>query len=214
MPVQQWNAAQTDASITISGSGLIATKASASGTRARAFALNGVSTGKYYWEITLRTVSQSLNCTVGVGNTSSAVNTVVVGGDTSTIGWWFASSNAGEVDNNNALIATWATLSAGTNILCFAMDLTSATKVIWGRLENGSWSGSGLNTGNPVAGTLGLTVPAGVLAAPVVPAVGFSATTTPDGATGKFASASWTYTAPSGFLSFDAMAWPPPVVSF
>lgn len=196
---QAWNPSQTCADITLSGSNLIATKTVSNGTNGAVYAATSVTTGRYYWEIV---AVGGASIGGGIGNISTSVGRgqyTGVGAD--SIGWF----PSGQVLNNNALSATWATFASG-NTLGFAMDLSS--NKLWGRVgAAGNWNNDVIGNQNPAVGSQigGFAIPAGVLAAAVVPG-GNTFATSSDVVTGVFASGSWIGTAPSGFGPFDAAA--------
>lgn len=207
--VQTWDPAHKNAAITLTGGNLIGTDAG--GGYHPCFALNGVTTGKYYWEVTVNVAQSSPS--VGIGNVSTSSTTGAwLGVTTDAIGWFVD----GGVWNNNAQVATWEAPGTGSlKRVCLALDLTN--NKLWGRVgAAGNWNNAAIGSQNPATNTGGVTVGAGVLAAAVVP--GFNTFTSGDVATGAFDQASWAGTAPGGFSPFDAplaagVAWRRPVVS-
>lgn len=202
MAVQTWSPTQKTVNITLSGGDLIAT-ATVPTNDQPVYALNGVTVGKFYWEVV---INAGGNCGVGIGNTSTlAQNGNYVGKGTDTMGWY---AN-GSVLNNNAVFATIATYTHVNSLLCQALDLTSATKKWWGRVgAAGNWNNDVIGNQNPATGTGGFTVPAGILAAAVVPGADLVDNTTPDTVIGNFSSNSWVGLAPSGFGPFDpVLVW-------
>lgn len=192
---QAWNPAQTATGIVLSGGNLIATGNANAGIT---FALESVSTGRYYWEITVATTALA-----GIGNTSSPFTTGNFPGDTSatTLGWY----QNGSLFFNNATLTTWNTYASG-NTIAFAMDLSSVK--LWGRVgAAGNWNNDVIGNQNPAVGSqiggLGIS---GVTGSPVVP-MGY-ANAVNDVVTGKFDSGSWIGTPPTGFGPFDVAAGP------
>jgi hypothetical protein len=207
--VQAWDPAHTSGDITLSGSNLIATKTANSGSDSQAYAIESVTTGRYYWELI---PVGSISSGGGIGNITSSIGSYL-GGLSSSFGWF----GNGQVITNNAQVATWAAYASG-NTIAFAMDLVS--NKLWGRVgAAGNWNNDVIGNQNPDFGSQvgGFAIPAGVTAAAVVPGANML-TTSSDFVTGVFASASWIGTPPSGFGAFDpvaaTMAWPRPAVSF
>lgn len=200
--VQTWSPTQKSPNITLSGGNLTAS-AGLAATDQPVFALNGVTVGKFYWEVVL---NSSGNSGAGIGNVStSAANGQYIGIGTDTMGWY----STGSVLNNNAVLATIATFTHVNSLLCQALDLTSATKKWWGRVgAAGNWNNDVIGNQNPATGTGGLAVPAGILAAAVVPGADLFNSATPDTIIGRFASSSWTGTPPVGFIAFDEVIIP------
>lgn len=196
---QKWDAAHTNVANLLSNNYLTATHSGSSALSAT-FGVNSNTTGKSYWEVVMSCVAANDECSAGIGNiSSSTADGAYLGSATNTIGWF---PNSGQVFNNGGSVNTWAPWANGAR-LCFARDLTSATKKIWGRVGNGNWNNDVIGNQNPATGTGGLIIPAGVLAAAVVPGVQFNSATTPDRAVASFATASWAFSPPAGFGTDD-----------
>lgn len=206
---QTWDSTHKAAVITLSSGNLIAT-ATASGNDAPVYASLGVSSGKFYWEVMLASDAQ---VGAGIGNVSTnAANGEWLGLAADSVGWY---SNGVVITGGNNT-ATWQSFGSGVT-LCFAMDLTSATKKLWGRLgATGNWNNDVIGNQNPAANTGGLAIPSFVTVAAVVAGASLKNNTLPDVATGVFAHGSWAGIPPPEFIGFDetAFGWSPPAVSF
>jgi hypothetical protein len=209
--VQSWNPAQTTTHLTLSNTNLTTT--GNANFYNCAFALESVTTGKFYWEITLTTITGS-SPTVGIGNTASAYDFEYLGDKANTMGWSSANGGTpGGVVSNLTLIATWAayTVASGAVTLCLALDLIN--NKLWGRIgAAGNWNNDVIANQNPATNTGGAAIPSAVYANPVVP--GISTLQINDVAVGNFSVGSWIGAAPSGFGPFDVVAWPRAVVSY
>lgn len=134
------DATKKDASITLSGGDLVATKGGTAALKSVGSDI-GVSAGKFYWEITATKVGISPFCLIGVG--TDAVSTAsFVGNNASGFGYY---QQTGDKYTNNAAAAFGATWTTG-DVLSVALDM-DAGKVWFGK--NGVWQGSG----DPAAGT-------------------------------------------------------------
>jgi hypothetical protein len=181
--------------VTFSSGNLVATS-TVSDSNSPIFALKGVASGKYYWELVFTT--SNTHPGGGLGNTgSSDIHGDWLGKYADTLGWY----NDGSLWNNTTNVGTWATYTLpGTVRLCYALDVPN--NKVWGRVgTTGNWNNSG--TANPATNTGGLTIPADIVSNlatfPIVPAAMLYDLTGPDTVTGVFASASWAGAAPSGF---------------
>jgi hypothetical protein len=189
---QTWGALR-GSHVSLSGSDLIATAAAGGGV---VYGALFNTTGKFYWEVIL---NNSGNVGAGIGSNQVPVGDAEwVGGSNNSIGWY----NAGAVYNGGSLKATFASFGNGAIRLCFSIDLTSATKKLWGRVgATGNWDNDVLANQNPAtgAGGIDLSTCGDTLSWPVTAGASLSAG---DTATGCFTSASWVGTAPSGFTAF------------
>ena len=145
------------ADITLSGSNLTATRAASNpNTFAKVGGVNGASSGKYYFEVTLGT---NIDGNFGLGIIGAAHDFLVTdtaswqGVDASGVGW-YPGQNA--VYHNNGTIGTLTGSSAvaGT-VLCIAYDV--GAKLWWGRLgAAGNWNDNASN--NPGTGVGGFSM--------------------------------------------------------
>jgi hypothetical protein len=208
---QQWNASHKAANITLSGSPALTATLTTAAAFSIVFATEGVTTGKFYWEVTVAgTGVTDAGCGGGIGNTSTATTSgLYLGNATDSIGWY---SNGTVYGNGGSSMTNtpWATFVTG-NLLCFALDLVN--NLFYGRVANGNWNASA--SANPATQILGVTIPSAVYANPVVPGATLYQISVADTAVAAFSQASWTYAAPAGFGPFDvvAVAWPSVAVS-
>ncbi len=183
----QWST--KGAAVTLSGSNLIATVTVGTGSTC---ANNFISGPVYFEQVIGATLTGSAR--VGICNPYSFVMTTLVGVDL-----WSCGYNAtGTVLINNVTVATIASYTANDNI---GVAFNPATNLIWFRKNGGNWNNDVIGNQNPVGNVGGIsttTIGYGNFA----PAWGGSATSS---TTAKFASASWTYTAPTGYVSNDTL---------
>lgn len=196
-----WSASDKTASITLSGSNLIATCNSSvfGGVRAA----DRQVTGKHYWEYTFNSVSGStggagvLSPTYALNNSSgwlaAAIGAcglafgglVAVDGSTSNL---TVGGTAGSTVN-------FGTITNGT-VVCVAAD--GGGRLIWFRLgAAGNWNA--LAGRDPATGTGGISTGYLGIAIPICPAVLLSTNT--NQITANFGDTAFTGTAPSGFTS-------------
>jgi hypothetical protein len=176
----------------LSNNNLTATHTSAATTASGARGLNALGTGKYYFEVTVGTITSNnanmgiLLTTASYGNMASGFNGVEV-----LIG--------GTVYANSSLVASVALgVFAAGNVLGIAVDLD--TRKAWVRRNGGTWNAGGPSA-DPVAGTNGVTVPAGALFTPAVCFSGLSATLT-ELYTANFGGTAYANAAPSGYSNW------------
>lgn len=182
-----WSAYSKGASVTLSGSNLIATVSSGTGS---VQATNKIS-GPTYFELVIgATLTGSAR--VGLANPIMTM-TGLLGVNNNGIGY----DSGGTVKINNATVATIAAYVANDNI---GVAVDPINKLIWFRKNGGNWNNDVIANQNPVGAVGGISY--ATVNAPSSPAWGGSATSS---VTAQFASASWTYTAPSGFASPDTL---------
>jgi hypothetical protein len=138
-----WNAADKDASITVTSFGITsqAQPSSSGGVRATTHK----TTGKVGFRMTTGPSGVSQN-RLGVCDSAQALN----GNLSSIVNGVFWTAN-GDVHSNFVSIGTIATFG-NSDVLDMLFDLTA--KKFWGRLNGGNWNNSG--TANPATGTGGL----------------------------------------------------------
>lgn len=164
------------ADITLTNSNLTAT--GTAGAWKSAKASEGVSTGKWYWEITIDAVVTG--AMVGVGKSAASVNNYA-GVDTN--GWSYGWG--GEKWHNSSNTAYGASWTDG-DVISVALDLTAGK--IW-FAKNGVWQ----NSGDPAAGT-GEAFSS--VTGPVTPQ---DSPYSSSGMTANFGQFDMTYTPPTGF---------------
>lgn len=187
---EAWNYNLKTASITLSGSDLIATATATAS--AIVYALDAMYSGKYYWEVIL----SSNNAAAGVGGQGNYGLTTYLGDSGHGIGWYGAGGWAGSVAYQNAVVATWGVYSGTSIRLCFALHIVpGGVCKLWGRIgAAGNWNNDVISNQNPANDTGGYTLPftVGILPAANTGVSG-------DTATMVAASGSWAGTAPSGY---------------
>lgn len=176
------------ANVTLSGSNLVATVSSSLG-EVRATQKLLLYT---YFEMV---IGATMTGVARVGLISSVVTNF-----TQDLGNTAASADLGYLSGgtvrlNNAVVATIASFVANDNI-GVAVDLVN--QKIWFRKNGGNWNNDVIANQNPVGAVGGISIAAMPIS--LMPAFGGSATSS---ATAKFTAASWTYAAPTGFVSVD-----------
>lgn len=174
------------AAVVLSGSNLIGTVTSGTGT-ARS---NNRMTSKSYFEMVAgATITGSSS--VGVC-TGQLVMTGLLGATIEGVGY----NKDGTVKINNLTITTIATFTAADNI---GVAFDPFNEKVWFRKNGGNWNNDVIGNQNPATNTGGISL-ATMNKTSFCGAWGGSASAS---ITAKFATASWTYTAPSGFNSMD-----------
>lgn len=118
-----WNPADKNSTITLSGGNLIATQDATAGFHSLR-STTGVTSGKWYWEITPNVTSGSgvVNQLIGVANATAGLGTYL-GADAA--GWTYY-GNSGVKINNSAQTAYAATYNLG-DIISVALDMDAGT---------------------------------------------------------------------------------------
>jgi hypothetical protein len=149
------------ASVSLSGSNLVATNTGTTSTNQGAMVASssGKTTGKYYFEYTLTTFAGGSGVAVGLGTTASAysgMSTLSTHGNMVFVG-------SGQIwsDTNNSIFTLGRALISGDRV-CVAADLTNSR--VWIRLNSGLWQGAPGNDPTIADGTHGgAATPAGTL---------------------------------------------------
>lgn len=166
-----WDSAKKASNISLSGGNLIASNSGAGD--GSVLSDIGVSSGKYYWEVTIGSVS-----TVWIGIASVLANTALsLGAD--IYGWGYrGGASPAAITNNNSSPAYGANYTTG-DIISVLLDMDAGTLVFW---KNGVAQGTAATglTGTYYAaagknGTLGVTLNAGVTAFTYAVPVGYEA---------------------------------------
>jgi hypothetical protein len=141
------------------------------------------STGKYYFEATR---IATFGDTVGIA-TSSWTEQFTIGSSAGSGEWGYRSD--GSINNNGAIIATYATYAVN-DVIGVAVDITNL-RVYW--RKNGTWQ----NSADPVAGTGGNTITSGLtwFAAAMAGSAG-------NGWTANFGASAYQSTAPTGYSNW------------
>jgi len=179
-----WNPSDVS-SVTLSGGNLIATSSAAGGVRSVA----GVTTGKYYWEVTLGTAPTQFE--TGLANSSAVLSTV---NGTATNACIIV--GAGNIYVNGLTIVGSIGSMTSSLLCCIAYD--AGAKRIWFRNgATGSWNATSGTANDPVAGTGGIDVSA--IAATALYAL-FSPAAAAS-ATANFGATAFSGAVPSGYTS-------------
>jgi hypothetical protein len=195
-----WSTTDKGASITLTGSNLIATNSTSAAAGVRA--ADAQASGKFYWEYTCNTFA-SANSAVGISRGGSDLtirpSTATAVGECGV----FAIGNI-YIDGVNPGGVTLGTITAGT-VVAVAIDCTG--RLVWFRQGvAGNWNGSA--SANPAtgAGGLSLTTISGGIA--VYPTAWINQLN--DQITANFGGSAFVGVVPSGFTSgFTSGAAPP-----
>lgn len=171
--------ANTSTTITLSNGNLTAYKNSSSWAMSRANVSH--SGGKYYYEVHIDSSNSSNYFILGVANASAPLADYV-GQDSN--GWGYY-GNGGSMSHSGNQTGEYATFTTG-DIVGIAIDITAGN--VW-YAKNGTWQ-----LGNPATGVSPMQTGVTGTLFPAVSfyQIGYQMTC-------SFASASFTYTAPSGF---------------
>jgi hypothetical protein len=155
------------------------------------YALTDGSGTKFYFEIVVNNSALPNTFDIAIGVTSTFFNSGGFLGHPTDIGYF----GNGTVNFNNTQIDSAAlSYGIGDNI-GVAVDL--ANNKIWFRKNGGQWNHDILANQNPATNTGGYNITG--IGTPVFGVVNFPTSDVGQQATGKFATASWTYTNPTGF---------------
>ena len=117
-----WNPSDKDANITLSGGNLIATAGSAWWSNVRANIW--VSSGKWYWEVTLTAWTTEAMAVVA---TLSASLSIYPGGDA----FWYGYYNVNGNKFNNTIGSWYGTSFATNDVIGVALDMTAGTIIFY-----------------------------------------------------------------------------------
>jgi hypothetical protein len=173
-----WNPSDKSASITLSGSDLVASNSDAS-TNHSVRAIRGKSTGKWYWEITVNFATANNGSEIGAGSSSVGLDGLM---RNSATGWTFQEN--GYYGNNFTYFNAGLVWATG-DIISVAIDMDAGK--IWWR-KNGTWT-----SGNPADGS---SPKFSNLSGTVYPMCSAKGTTQ---YTANFGDSAFTYSVPSGF---------------
>ena len=159
-----------------------------------------VSTGKWYWEVTM--VNDNL---VFVGLDDNAYN-VTTNGSSTYVGFytnsWSIYFSNGQIRNNTGSGSAYGSAFSIGDVCMVALDMTNG-KVYWGK--NGTW----FNSGNPATQTNpAFTNLSGYTLGPATS--GFDSTSI---ATHNFGQQPFTYTPPTGYVALNTYNLPTPTIA-
>jgi len=184
-----WNPADKNSNITLSGGNLIATPAAIGNFQALR-SVSSQSTGKYYWEITVGTITTPGGNYIGIANGSFALTdgSYVGSGTNVSAGW---GDGSGNLITNGGFLASMNGVTYGSgDTICFALDKDNGK--LWARKGSGQWMGT---TDNPATNTGGASISA------ITGAI-FAASTLFDVGcphTANFGGSAFAFTPPAGF---------------
>lgn len=186
-----WSATDKSANITLTGSNLIAT---ATGTGAGARAVDKQIAGKFYWECTFNTVTNSIT-SCGVANSLWPTGTGIGILSLAPVGTC-GLGRSGNVYVDGVIVGgiAFGALANG-NVICIAADFSA--RLIWFRLgAAGNWNMSA--SANPATGAGGVSISLGngVAAYPVV-----NLQLINEQITANFGDTAFTGAVPAGFIS-------------
>jgi len=197
-----FNPSDKHARITLSGGNLIAT-CNTSGT-SLVRAVDAQSLGKFYWECTFNTVTNS-DTAAGLASSKTPTNFNLSGSGGASVGTTGVSKNTGNISVDGSITvvldgtgSTTIALGAITSgmVLCVAVDLTS--RLIWYRIgAAGNWNANA--TRNPATGVGGVVILNLGNGIPVFPAANVNALN--DQITANFGDTAFVGAVPSGYTS-------------
>ena len=183
-----WSTTDKGASITLTGSNLIATSSSAGSVRAA----DRQASGKFYWEYTYN-ITTANSSGAGVANAFPSMATTSM--QTQVGACILVRLGLVYVDGVNVSGISFGTIANGT-VVCVAVDCTA--RLIWFRLgAAGNWNASA--SANPATGAGGVTITNFGIGLPVYPAASMAANG--DQTTANFGNSAFTGSAPSGFTA-------------
>jgi len=149
---------------------------------------------KKYWEIAGDTIDAFSNAIAnGFVDGSFVIDVLTyLGQDAHSLGYF---NTSGETYTNGSQVGDFANFDTSAMVLCLAVDTVNSK--IWFRVNSGGWNNDVIGNQNPATNTGGLSFS---MTPPLYPALCFRSNSSASyQLTGRFASASWTYAAPSGF---------------
>ena len=187
-----FNSSDKSASITLTGSNLIATGNAAAIGSVRA--ADAQANGKFYWELTFNTVVNS-NTGVGVANLAFPLASSIGSGSGNGVGSAGVNQGGTYVVEGVVKTSLGGAFTAGS-VCCIALDLNA--RLIWFRQgAAGNWNGNSSN--NPATGVGGAPFSGWGGAFNAYPIVSIG--TTSDQITANFGGSAFAGAVPSGFTS-------------
>lgn len=189
-----WDPANTDSSITLSGSNLIASITLADVNNHISRATSGVAaSSKIYWEVLGNTVPGFSNA-LGLGfsdSTFTVPQNNFLGSGSTSLGYY---GSGGAVFQGGSQVGTFAPYTS-SDVIRFALDTTNSK--IWVQVNSGGWNNDIIANQNPATNTGGLSITG---TPTLYPAVVYRVDNLDTlQVTGRFASTDWGFSAPSGF---------------
>lgn len=152
----QWNSADKDASITLSGSPPLTATATSAAFWNGVRAVDSASSGKFYWEITFNTGTGSDAFIVGFANSTYAVSSSILGADNNGFSY---DAGSGQIRLNGVINTIQSAVIADTATI--AVDFTA--KKFWLSVVSfigssiGGWNNDILANQDPATGTGGIS---------------------------------------------------------
>lgn len=185
-----WDPNNKGAGITLSGGNLVATCTSGTtGVQA-----NYKISGPVYFELT---VGSSLTGIMAIGVAVQSGFAGQAGSDASAVGYY----QDGTVKINGSTLSTIATYAA-TNVISVAFN--AKVQKIWFRVNGGNWNNDVIANQNPVGSVGGISTSTLNASGTFCPCWSSSTVTPNQSVTANF-SGSFTYTAPTGFITIDTI---------
>jgi len=163
--------------------------ASNTSTRAAIYGTIGVSSGKWYWEVTQNSVTGVNAFAIGIANASGTITDY----PGATANEWTYYGQSGQKVNNNTLTAYGASFTTG-DIIGVALDIDAGTLVFYKNNVSQGTAFTGLTSG------------------PYFPAFGDGGTTNAQSWSANFGQRPFAYTAPSGFKALCTQNLPQPTI--
>lgn len=183
-----WNPVDKSSNLTLSGSNKTATRAAGTSGYAAARATTGKDyTASGYFEVAITAMDSGGYIIVGIGTSSAGLNTNV-GAD--SYGWGYYGAEGGKKVHGGTATAFGSAYAQG-DVIGIAFN----NGKIWFS-KNNTWYGDpGAGTGEAFSGITGTLFPMISL---------YDATAPVDSVTGRFKSADFSYSPPSGFSAWES----------
>lgn len=184
-----------NAGITLSNSNQTATFTA---TQQTVLGATGVSSGKYYMEVTFVSGTSSANCAAGVAPQNEPLSGAQLGYNDAVTGSVGIFQTSGNIYKNGSSSSVGSSSAWGTagNVLCIAVDATA--RLIWFRTGAGNWNNNASN--NPATGVGGIAISG---TAAIFPALGSDKASV---FTANFGASAFNQAAPSGFSAWNTAA--------
>jgi hypothetical protein len=189
-----WNALAVGSASDLapSNGNLDATGFSVSGIRDKSIiATIGISSGKWYWEVALTSVTSTPACMIGIASKSSP-NELGDFPGANSFGWSYYAANG--TKNNSSQLAYGASYTTG-DVIGVALDEDNGTLTFY---KNGVSQG---------------TAYTGLTSGPYYPAIGHGGSLQAFVTSANFGQRAFAYTAPSGFKALVDTSLPAPTIS-
>jgi hypothetical protein len=159
------------------------------------FSKTALTTGKYYYETTITSVTPITTSGNGTGVMPYTPGAFSDGGVAFNGGAGVVTGAGTTVFSNGASTGKVLGAQAVGDVICAALDLTA--RLAWFRRNGGNWNADA--AANPDTGVGGVVIPAGAQA----PCVRFTNQNATDAFTGNFGASVFAFTRPTTFASWD-----------